>query len=178
MACGTVVRALVLATTLGVSGAAQARFRNDWDPFLIAGHAALGVSIQHPYLFSQLGVRIEEEHFFIGIELSSLLQAGFAADALFYVVRMRSFALHIIDPGVGWNAFGHYLSTPDVKRGLDLRIGAGFQIRACRHALATVDWKASLPDPGFVITSYGDYGKTIFLDSLKQGQLWLGVVLH
>src|SRR5262245_49721770 len=95
------VGALALALMLGEGGAARARFWNDWDPVMVGGHAALGFSAQSPYAFGQIGVRIEEKHFFIGLELSSFLQAGFAADALFYVVRLRGFALHIIDPGVG-----------------------------------------------------------------------------
>jgi hypothetical protein len=170
--------AMTIAFLLVAAGPAHAHFRNDLDPFLIGGTAAMGVSSQSPYVFGRFGVRFEEKHFFIGLELASLLQAGFAADLQFYVVRQRKFAIHIIDPGVGWNAFGHYLSVPEVKRSVDLHLGAGFRIRACRHAWATVDWQVSFPDPGYVIQSYGDYGKTIFLDALKESQIWLGVIVH
>jgi hypothetical protein len=170
--------ALTIALLLLDVRPAQAHWENDMDPWLIGGTSALGISSLSPYVFGRFGVRFEEKHFFIGLELASLVQAGFAVDFQFFIVRQRKFAIHIIDPGMGWNAFGHYLSVPDVKRTFDLHLGAGFRIRACRHALATVDWQVSFPDPGMVIQSYGDYGKTIFLDALKESQIWLGVIIH
>jgi hypothetical protein len=157
---------------------AEARWRNDSDPFLVAPHVAIGFGASSPYVFGQIGLRLSERHLLIGIELSSLLQAGFAADAIIYFVKLRRVAVHVIDPGIGWNAFGHYLSTPEVTRSIDLRLGAGVELRVCRRAYLTMDWKVSLPDPGFVITHYGDYGKSIFLEALKDSQLWLGVLIH
>lgn len=172
MAC--LAGALVLAP----SSAAHARFLNDADPFLIGGHVAIGGGASRPYVFGQVGLRLSERHVFVALELSSLMQAGFAADFLVYLVTVRRVQVHLIDPGVGWNAFGYTLSTPDVKRSLDLRLGAGVEVRLRRHASLTVDWKVSLPDPAFVITHYGDYGKSIFLDALKESTLWLGVLFH
>lgn len=169
----------MLVLLVAGAGAAEARrFRNDSDPFLVGAHVATGFGANSPYVFGQLGVRFTERHMFLGIELSSLLQAGFAADALIYVVKLRPVGVHIIDPGIGWSPFGHYLSNPDVKRSIDLRLGAGVEVRVCRHAYLTADWKVSFPNPAFVITNYGDYGKTIFLDALKKSQLWLGVLIH
>ncbi len=114
----------------------------------------------------------------LGIEFSSLLQQGFAADALLYFVTVGPLRVHLIDPGVGWNAFGIYPSVSYVKRSIDLRLGAGFELRMCAHGTATFDWNVSLPDPGFVITGYGDYGRAIFTDAVKESQIWIGVMLH
>ena len=114
--------ALLIALVLAASPARATR--NDLNPFLVAGTAATGFSSGHPYLFGRAGVQIEERHFFIGLHLSTLLQAGFAADFLFYVIRGKRFALHIVDPGVGWNAFGHTLSVPDVD---------------CEHCVKTIN---------------------------------------
>jgi len=163
---------------LAGSSFAYPRFRNDSDPFLITGYAALGVSSNSPYVFGQFGIRLSERHLFFGIQLSTLLQAGFAADALLYFVKVKRFAIHLVDPGVGWSPFGHYISVPYVRRNLDLRLGVGFELRVCRHAYATFDWKVSFPNPGYVITSYGDYGKSIFIDALKESQWWFGVLIH
>jgi hypothetical protein len=171
--------AIALALVLGGGTRSAAReFRNDLDPVMISAHAPIAGGLGSPYVFGRIGMRLEEKHVLIGLELSSLLQQGFAADALLYFVSVGKLRVHLVDPGVGWNAFGHYSSASYVKRSIDLRLGAGFELRLCAHGSATVDWKVSLPDPGLVITSYGDYGRAIFTDALKEWQLWLGVLFH
>lgn len=171
-------RLLLVLALLTIPAIARANFTNDSDPAMFGGHVAIGVGLNRPYAAGQIGLRIEEKHLFIGVELSSLLQNGFAADALLYFVKSKWFRLHLIDPGIGWNAFGYYLSTPYVKRDIDLRLGGGMEIRVWRHAYVTLDWKASFANPVSVIPNYGDYGRQIFVDSLKESQVWLGVLFH
>ncbi len=168
---------LVLALCLFPS-IAQAKFTNNNDPFTFAGHIAVGVGVQAPYATNQIGLRIEEKHLFTAWEVSSLFQYGFAFDTLVYFYRSKAFKLHLIDVGMGFNTFGQYLSVPNYKRDIDTRLGAGAEIRVWKHAMVAIDWRASLPNVFSTLFSEPDHGRAMALESLRESQVYLGVVFH
>lgn len=157
---------------------ANAKFTNNNDPFTFGGHIAVGIGLQDPYATNQIGLRIEEKHLFTAWEISSLFQYGFAIDTLVYFYRSKWFKLHLIDVGIGFNTFGKYLSVPEYKRDIDTRLGAGFEVRAWKHALITVDWRASLPNVFETLFSTPDHGSAMAIESLRESQIYLGVVFH
>jgi hypothetical protein len=157
--------------------ATKAKFTNNFDPVRVSLHMGLGIHFRDPYISDQIGIRLELRHSPITLEVSSLSN-GFGIDFLLYAFRSKWISFHMLDPGIGFNTFGRYVSTPYIQRSMDLRIGAGANGRIVDHVSWEVSWKVSIADPAMVIPSYGDYGRTVFIDAIKESSCVIGILVH
>jgi len=155
---------------------AKSKFTNNFDPVRISLHIGLGIHFRDPYVSDQIGVRLELKHSPVVLEVSSLSH-GFGIDFLLYAFRSKWISFHLLDPGVAFNTFG-YVSTPKIPRSMDLRAGAGANGRIVDHVSWEVSWKVSIADPAKVIPNYGDYGRGIFIDALKESACVIGILVH
>lgn len=122
--------------------------------------------------------RFVHERVMLGLELNVMVPYGIGANVLFYVYNGPRFAIHVIDPGVFYSwADGLEISAPSMPRALDISAGLGAEIRVNDWLAVTVDWRTYLANPFRVMSDYADYGIRSFIESLKGGQLCVGLSL-
>ena len=124
---------------------------------VVSVHLGVGVGARQPYASGLIGLRIEFPTVYLGVEPFISVPFGAGVDGMVYVYRGPVVQVYPLSVGfmVNFNhsadgVFGagnRFLSDQDINRNIDLRLGAGVQIRLrCKLSLA-VDWRVSLPDP-------------------------------
>ena len=124
---------------------------------VVSLHLGVGVGARQPYASGLIGLRIEFPTVYLGLEPFISVPFGAGVDGLVYAYRGKVVQVYPLSVGfmVNFNhsadgVFGagnRFLSDQDINRVIDLRLGAGVQIRLrCKLSLA-VDWRVSLPDP-------------------------------
>ncbi|KPJ85736.1 hypothetical protein AMJ57_01970 [Parcubacteria bacterium SG8_24] len=108
----------------------------------------------------------------LGLELNAVIPHGFGLNLIIDVLKIGPVRVHLIDPGIFWNAFSP-VSCSRVSRSLDLTLGAGVDVRIKDAWSVGLDWRLFLPDPNHVIPVYADFARPIYDEALKGGQLWL-----
>lgn len=119
-------------------------------------HLAVGVGAQNPWVSGLAGVRVEFPKVYLGLEPFVSVPYGVGLDGMVYAYRGKVVQFYPLSVGFMLNfnynkdpVFGKtkFLSDQDVNRVVDLRLGAGLQIKlACKIKLA-IDWRVSIPDP-------------------------------
>lgn len=111
---------------------------------------ALGLGARDPYVSGNFGGQVRFPKAFLGLRVYSALQYGFGANALLYVYQGPRVRLHIIDPGVFLPIGDSYLSDADIKRHVDITVGAGVEVKLACHLALTADLRTNIPDPGVI----------------------------
>jgi hypothetical protein len=125
--------------------------------FLTSAHLAVGVGAQAPWASGLVGLRMEFPGVMLGLEPFVSLPYGVGADGLLYMYRGPVVQIPIaFGFMINWNynqktgMFGSdakFLSDQDINRVIDLRMGAGVQVKLKCSTKLTVDWRVSIPDP-------------------------------
>jgi hypothetical protein len=171
----SVFMVFLMVTSLSLPSEAETGHHGGFDAAfaVAAGVGTDGRSGSFPVL-----LRLSHERVMVGVEASFVTPFGVGLNALFYVYNGPRFAIHIIDPGIFYSlGEGFEISSPTMPRAFDISAGAGAEVRINDWLAVTLDWRVYLPDPFRVIPAYADYGFRAFLESVKGGQLWLGVSL-
>jgi len=164
-------------------------------------HLGIGVGVQPPYASGLIGARLEFPSVYLGLEPFISPTVGVGVDGLVYAYRGKVVQFYPLSVGfiINWNynqssgTFGmqdRFLSVQDVNRVIDLRVGAGIQIKLACHVKLAIDWRVSIPDPvklareDGVCHTCGEHGSRA-LDAgaavgnaFAQSQLILGVLIQ
>lgn len=172
----------------------------DWEEknFVASAHLAIGAGAQAPWASGLLGVRMEFPKLYLGIEPFVSLPYGVGVDGMVYAYRGKVVQFYPLSVGfmVNWNQSGvfgtnvKYLSDNDINRIIDLRLGAGLQIKLACHVSLALDWRVSIPDPvklgreDNVCESCGTHGSrkldanTAVGNAFAQSQLLVGILIR
>jgi hypothetical protein len=121
-------------------------------------HLGIGVGGRYPYASGIAGVRMEFPKAYLGIEPFLSIPYGLGADLLVYAYRGKVVQFYPLSVGFminmnydnsggSFSSHNKFLSDQDINRVIDLRLGAGVQIKLACHVALALDWRASLPDP-------------------------------
>jgi hypothetical protein len=120
---------------------------------------AIGVGAQAPWSTGLIGARLEFPSAYLGLEPFLSLPYGGGVDGLVYAYRGKTVQFYPLSVGfmLNWNYhsdhdafFGtkaRFLSDQDIDRLIDLRVGAGLQVKVACGVKLTIDWRVSIPDP-------------------------------
>lgn len=165
--------------------------KKESPPVLLVGpHGALSFGYGTPNVWGLLGLRAELSWF--GLEAYSLFTYGWGAQALFYPYRGERLN---IDLTLGALAWGDYVSVKDIPRTWDVTAGAGLEYLFREHLALTVDWRATAPNPFYVVAHdkpvfdasgaqvYGEAGKYLDVkhvvkNALTQSQILVGLMVR
>jgi len=102
---------------------------------------------------------------------------GVGAGLLLDVYRGEHLRVHAFDVGIFVPIAPQLrLTRPDIDRDFDLWTGLGIEWNYRRSETVAVDWRVFIADPSRVPYYYGAFCKPIYLDALKESQLWIGYV--
>ena len=166
-----------------------------------SAHLAVGVGVQEPWASGLLGLRLEFPKAYLGLEPFVSIPYGAGVDGMVYAYRGKVVQFYPLSVGfmLNWNynqstgAFGthdRFLSVQDVNRLIDLRVGAGVQVKLACHVLLALDWRANIPDPVKLARENGvchncggagsralDAGAVVG-NAFAQSQLYLGILIR
>lgn len=123
-----------------------------------SGHLGVGVGVQAPWASGLVGVRLEFPKAYVGLEPFLSVPFGAGIDGMVYAYRGKVVQFYPLSVGFMLNfnynqsqgVFGtsnKFLSIQNVDRLIDLRVGAGLQVKVACHVSLTFDWRVSIPDP-------------------------------
>ena len=111
------------------------------------------------------------------LEANFLVPYGGGAGLLLDVYRGEKLRVHAFDVGIFVPlAAPLRLTRPDIDRRFDLWTGLGIEWNYRRDETVSVDWRVFCADPSSIPYYYGAFTKPIYLDALKESQLWIGYV--
>ena len=111
------------------------------------------------------------------LEANVFVPYGGGAGVLLDVYRGEHLRVHAFDLGIFAPIIPQFrLTRPDVDRKFDIWTGLGLEWNYRRNETVAVDWRVYLADPTRIPFYYGSFCKPIYLDALKESQLWIGYV--
>lgn len=124
---------------------------------VVSLHLGVGVGARQPYVSGLIGLRIEFPTVYLGVEPFISIPFGAGIDGMVYAYRGKVVQVYPLSVGfmVNFNhsadgVFGagnRFLSDQDINRNIDLRLGAGVQIKINCFLKLAIDWRVSIPDP-------------------------------
>jgi hypothetical protein len=125
----------------------------------------------------------------LGLEFVDMVPYGTEIAFPLYLVHHPNFKWHIILPFTGfhipWRETRMAVDWVKRKRDVDLVVGTGIEVQfkargaleafGFRYISVNLDWRMIAPSPVWILPNFGDYGKAIYRQAAKEGQLWLGV---
>jgi hypothetical protein len=122
------------------------------------------------------------------LELMAIIPYGFSIAAPVYIFKSERLKFYFILPFMGvYFPISQRLSIGWMKKNAaDLMSGGGIETRfnaknqvnkkLFNHFTINVDWRAFIPNPFYLKDNFGDYGNKIFWQSLKEGEIWVGII--
>jgi hypothetical protein len=156
-------------------------------------HLAVGVGAQDPWASGLVGIRVEFPKAYLGLEPFISIPYGVGLDGMVYAYRGKVVQFYPLSVGFMFNfAYNNnnlFLSDRDINRVIDLRLGAGVQVKLACHVKLALDWRVSIPDPVKLANENGVCrncgGRSLALDApaavgnaFAQSQLLLGVLIQ
>lgn len=166
-----------------ISGHAQAERKFNFGTYL-----GFGIN-SSPMASTNLGLKLKVKYCPLGLEAMFMLPHGFSASLPIYLVNTERFKFHIILPFMGIEV--PFMSAPVsvdwLKKGREwnLMIGAGAEVQVdakkifgrktkIRRMGFNLDFRVFVPNPLFVMDTFGDYGVGVFRQAVKEGYIWAG----
>lgn len=109
------------------------------------------------------------------MEAGAVFLSGIGANLGVDVIHTERFRLHILDAGFLWNWFNDPVTVSNIKRPIDLVFGAGLDVKVTDIITVTLDWRVFMPPPWDILLKYGDFARPMLEESLKGGQIWIGI---
>ncbi len=156
---------------------------------IIGAYAGVGTNFQNSGSFN-LGFKVRALKYCpVGMEFVYMAPYGSELAFPLYLINHPNFKFHVILPYTGFYFRGmkRQISVDwlERKEPFDIVIGAGIEIQVdsrrwfkavnFNYFSVTLDWRGIGPDPVWVSYNYADFGRAIYRQAAKEGQIWLGI---
>ncbi len=140
---------------------------------LAFAHLPVPLSTQSPtyLLYGRIGAPLLSG---LRIEISGVLPCGFGTNAVIDVIRAPGFRLHLLDPGVFWDAINP-VSVQRINRQVDLTAGLGADYAVGNHFVLGLDGRGFFPNPYVILPQFGTFARPIYEEAWKGAQVWFSL---
>lgn len=162
----------------------EAQAKQKTSEEFVGAYVGMGVSFNSTFNF---GFKLRYLKYFpFGFEFVNMAPYGTEIVFPLHLIHHPNFKWHVILPFTGFHIpwMKTRMSVDWLKRqkDVDLIIGTGFEVQlkapkdfGFSYVSINLDWRMIAPSPVWVLPNFGDYGRKIYRDSAKEGQIWFGI---
>lgn len=154
--------------------------RPDYNKLSLVSGLGIGSNLRGNVSFSITSRLQYPKYTPLALEMFLLMPYGIGADIQITGFTSGRFTARFIDLGVfagrdPVNSWVAYNWSIVVGSGVEYRFPSPFDRQSINFVSCSLIYRVFLPEPSSVLTRYGDFGKSIYLNALRGGQIIFGV---